>query len=137
MGHKIMSDLFNYAEAPLPPHTRGGKKANNIPSITAPLLLTTAQVGDLLNTSEANAKQLLLAHGVQPIDLGRGRGRGLRWRTSAVIQFADMLHTEAQAMQPRTRKAKAPFSVLGKSASELFAEFNGKNSIIAEVCDGN
>lgn len=131
-----MSALFTYGDAPLPPHKRGGKKVN-IPSLTTSLLLTTAQVGNLFNTSEANAKQLLLAHGVQPIDLGRGRGRGLRWRTSAVIQFADMLHTEAQATQPKTRKAKTSFSVLGKSASELFAEFNGKGSIKAEVCDGN
>ena len=101
-----------------------------------PLFITTDELAKWLNMSAARARQLLCSHGVQPVDLGRGRGRGLRWRTSAVIQFADMLHTEAQATQPRKRKAKAPFSVLGKSASELFAEFNGKNSINAAVCDG-
>ena len=102
-----------------------------------PLFLTTAQLGEWLNIGADSAKKILIGHGIQPVDLGRGRGKGLRWRTSAVIKFADMLHTEAQAKQPQKRKAKSPFSVLGKSAEELLAEFTGNSPMNAEVCNGN
>jgi hypothetical protein len=49
----------------------------------------------------------------------------LRWRTSAVMLVADALHAEAQAKAPHSRKPRPAQSPLtGRSAAELFAEFN-------------
>lgn len=112
------------------------RKAHNSDAL-APLFLTRSQIAQLLNMSESHAKKLLAEHGITPIDLGRGRGKGLRWRTAAVIELADILHTDAQAKKKPRRVKSSGHSVLGKSASELFAEFNGSNSVNAEVCNGN
>lgn len=103
----------------------------------APLLLTRSQIGTMLSMSETNAKKILEAHGVQPINLGRGRGNGLRWLTTAVIKVADILHAEAQAKSGKRCRRIPPHSVVGKSAAQLFAEFNGKSRRNAEVCNGN
>lgn len=108
----------------------------NGPSI-APLLLTRTQIGAALNMSEGNARKTLEAHGVMPINLGRGRGNGLRWLTSAVIKVADILHAEAQAKSGKTCRRILVHSVVGKSAAQLFAEFNGKSRRNAEVCNGS
>ena len=93
------------------------------------LFLTTKQLAGLFNVSERRARQLVMEHGLKPVDLGRGRGNGLRWRTSAVINIADILHAEAQSQESRKlRQPRTVHSVLGKSAAELWAEFNGKKS---------
>ena len=106
-------------------------------SSIAPLLLTRSQIGAALNMSEGNARKTLEAHGVQPINLGRGRGNGLRWLTSAVIKVADILHAEAQAKSGKRCRRIPVHSVVGKTAAQLFAEFNGKSRRNAEVCNGN
>lgn len=111
-------------------------KSCNINSIQS-LLLTRSEIASILNMSEGNAIKILAKHGVQPIDLGRGRGNGLRWHTSAVIEVADILHTKAQAKFNPKRKKFSPYSVKGKSAKELLAEFNRGNTPNAEVCNGN
>lgn len=103
----------------------------------APLLLTRSQIGVALNMSEGNARKMLEVHGVLPINLGRGRGNGLRWLTSAVIKVADILHAEAQAKSGKRCRRIPEHSVVGKSAAQLFAEFNGKSRRNAEVCNGN
>lgn len=100
------------------------------------LLLTRKEVSQLLNIGETTAIQLLEAHGITPIDLGRGRGKGLRWRTIEVIKLPDILHTEAQTTEKRRYKNSVQYNVLDKSAAELFAEFNG-NPVKAKVCNGN
>lgn len=90
-----------------------------------PLYLTRKEIGAALAVSERKARAILEQHGVKPVDLGRGRGNGLRWRTSAVIQVADTLHAEAQ--QQKAKSARRPTKmrpIRGRSASELFAEFN-------------
>lgn len=102
-----------------------------------PRLLTRSQISQILNVSESNAKRILAEHGVQPIDLGRGRGNGLRWHTEAVIKVADILHTEAQSRKPQRRKQSQLYSIKGKTAAQLLAEFNRGNPSDAEVCNGN
>lgn len=102
-----------------------------------PLLLKRNEVASLLNIAPKKVARFLAAHGIQPIDLGPGRGNGLRWHSSAVIELADRLHTEAQAQAPKPRKAFSPHSVIGKTAAELFAEFNGNGNSPAEVCNGD
>lgn len=102
-----------------------------------PLLLTRTQIGLALNMSESNARKTLEAHGIMPINLGRGRGNGLRWHTSAVIRVADILHAEAQAKGSKKCRRTSAHTVVGKSAAQLFAEFNGKSRRNAEVCNGN
>ena len=108
----------------------------NGPSI-APLLLTRSQIGAALSMSEGNARKILEAHGVLPINLGRGRGNGLRWLTSAVIKVADILHAEAQAKSAKKCRRILTHTLVGKTAAQLFAEFNGKSRRNAEVCNGN
>lgn len=94
--------------------------------MNSPLYLTRKEIGAALNMSESKARSILDKYGVKPVDIGRGRGNGLRWRTSAVIQVADTLHAEAQ-----NRKAKNPSGpsrkrpLLGRSAAEIFAEISG------------
>lgn len=103
-----------------------------------PLYLTRFEIGIMLSMSETKARKILAEHGVNPIDLGRGRGNGLRWRTSAVINVADILHAEAQAQSTkRRRNAPVAYSVIGKTAAELYVEFNGNTPMNAEVCNGN
>lgn len=46
--------------------------------------LRKAEIGDVFGTSPDIARAILLKHGVHPVDLGAGRGRGLRWLESAV-----------------------------------------------------
>ena len=98
--------------------------------MTERLYLTRHEIGPALTVSERKARIILEQHGVKPVDLGRGRGNGLRWRTSAVIQVADTLHAEAQ--QQKTKSARRPAKmrpISGRSASELFAEFNSEQPI--------
>lgn len=106
-------------------------------SSIAPLLLTRSQIAVALSMSEGNARKTLEAHGIRPINLGRGRGNGLRWLTSAVIKVADILHAEAQAKGAKKCRRIPAHTLIGQSAAQLFAEFNGKSRRNAEVCNGN
>ena len=90
-----------------------------------PQFLRRKELGPFLGMTQAQALAILDAHGVRPVDLGKGRGHGLRWRTSAVIRVADALHAEAQA-QPSTphRPRISHHPVRGRTAEDLCAEFN-------------
>lgn len=112
-------------------------KDSTYPPTNQPLFLTRMQLGQWLNMSPASAMRVLNKYNIQPVDLGRGRGNGLRWRTSAVIEVADILHTEAQAKKTQRRIKKSPYTIRGKSAADLFAEFNGGTPLKAEVCNGD
>ena len=88
--------------------------------------LTLEQCANYLNTSKSTARRLLIKYNIMPIDYGIGRRNGLRWRTSAVIQLSDTLHAEAQSKTAKRRKPpKVVHPVCGKSAAELYMEFNG------------
>lgn len=93
-----------------------------------PLYLTRKQIGKVLAMSEKQAREILNEHNVHPVDLGKGRGHGLRWRTSAVIHVADTLHAQAQEARRKTNKDTAPRKphlIKGRNAKELYQEFNG------------
>ena len=90
-----------------------------------PLLLTRKEVAATLGMTERQARAILAAHGVKPIDLGKGRGHGLRWRTSAVIAVADALHDAAQAQADKPRRPRKLTPLRGRTAADLFAEFQG------------
>ena len=98
--------------------------------MTEHLYLTRHEIGQVLTVSERKARTILEQHGVKPVDLGRGRGNGLRWRTSAVIQVADTLHAEAQQQKAKSARMLTKMRpIRGRSASELFAEFNREQPI--------
>lgn len=101
------------------------------------LFLTTREVCQLLNLGKNCTLALLSHYGIKPIDFGRGRGNGLRWRTSAVIEVADILHTEAQAKKTQRHIKSSLYTIRGKSAADLLAEFNGSAPLKAEVCNGD
>lgn len=104
-----------------------------------PLVLTLDEVASLLNTGPKRTAKLLATHGVEPIDYGPGRGGGLRWHQLAIINLMGILHANAQAKSQTARppKKSSRLTVKGKSASQLFAEFNGNSQTRAEVCNGN
>ena len=93
--------------------------------MTQPLFLTRKEVAATLGMTERQARAILSAHGVKPIDLGKGRGHGLRWRTSAVIAVADALHDAAQAQADTPRRPRKLSPLRGRTAADLFAEFQG------------
>ena len=88
------------------------------------LFLNRKQIGPALGISERKARAVLAQYGVKPVDLGRGRDNGLRWRMSAVISVADTLHDKAQAKQVVRRRRPAPCPIQGRTAADLYAEFN-------------
>ena len=94
-----------------------------------PLFLRTRELKNILGISETRALELLREHGIKPVDLGRGRGNGLRWRTTSVIQLADTLHAEAQAISRQIGRKAMPGPIRGKSAADLYAEFNREHTL--------
>ena len=114
-----------------------GKPEVNSNTLIPKLLLKTEEVCQCLNTGAKTALRLLTKHELFPIDLGKGRGNGLRWHYSEVIKLADILHAEAQPVKVKRNRQSSQFKLTGKTAAELYAEFNGNRSVNAEVCNGN
>lgn len=63
------------------------------------------QIAEKMACGERKAIAELKARGVYPIDLGRGKGRGLRWLESAVDAAMLAMHQEAQPKLPARVKA--------------------------------
>ena len=97
------------------------------------LFLGKEQIAQALGTTPGVAAALLSERGVNPVDWGRGRGRGLRWYAPAVKQAALDMHEEVQrkAAAPAKKKARAPQVgyVSGRSAAELFAELTNQPAL--------
>ena len=68
-------------------------------------LLRERDIAAMLGTTPGVAASVLAAHGVCPIDLGRGRSRGRHWLESAVRQAIMAMHAEAQ---PRRKARSCP-----------------------------
>lgn len=66
-------------------------------------LLKKSEIAERFATSWQTASRLLAAQGVMPIDLGRGRGKGLRWLESGVQAALLALH---RASQPKPQKPR-------------------------------
>lgn len=83
---------------------------------------TRKQLAEYLGCGEGRAVSLAKKFGLRPIDFGSGRGGGLRWLKESVMEA---LHTMAREDTPRKpgRKSARHHTIAGKSASDLFAEF--------------
>ena len=89
------------------------------------LFVNTKQAAAMLGFPVKTTRSLLFRNGFNPVDLGRGAGRGLRWSTSDVKKMADTLHAEAQTKSVASAKKKIlpmPYTVSGKSVAELYKE---------------
>ena len=92
-------------------------------------LLKTPEVADLMGMSKSVALGILKQFHLSPIDLGPGRGRGLRWHRGAVKAVIDTLHAEAQPKQKvRVAIPKEVRPVLGKSPRALFDELYNRGA---------
>ena len=67
--------------------------------------LRSADMAEMLGTSQGVAMSIMAEHGVRPVDFGRGRGRGLRWLESAVKAVMHKMHDD---VQPKARHARQP-----------------------------
>ena len=65
-------------------------------------LLRKNEIAAMLGTSPSVAASILKQHDVHPIDIGRGRGKGLRWLESGVQAVILTMHRDAQ---PKPKKA--------------------------------
>ena len=88
------------------------------------LFLRKSELAGFLGITLNQAIAILEEHGVKPVDLGRGRGHGLRWRTSAVTKVADILHAQAQEQSEKIRRSRIAHPLIGKSAAEIFADIS-------------
>lgn len=68
--------------------------------------LRKAEIGAVFGTSPDVARAILRSHGVHPVDLGAGRGRGLRWLESAVLAVMQEMHTEANTPAQKAREGR-------------------------------
>lgn len=66
--------------------------------------LTKRDLAVLFQTKWDRAASILKERGVSPVDLGCGRGYGLRWLESAVLAAMKALHSEAQQTGPQPGK---------------------------------
>lgn len=66
-------------------------------------LLRKKEIATMLGASPSVAASILRQHGLYPIDIGRGRGKGLRWLESGVQAVIMSLHQNAQ---PKPKKPR-------------------------------
>ncbi len=93
-------------------------------------LLTKGQIAELLGTTPGVAATLLAEKGIHPIDLGRGRGRGLRWYSLAVDTVIRQMHDDAQPKEKRpVPRLPKPGLVQGRSVHDLYAELTGQTKV--------
>lgn len=86
-----------------------------------------------MGCSLRRAKSWLHEHGVEPIDLGKGRGGGLRWLRESVMEA---LHTMATGNAPKKKKTRVRhYTVENKTADALLREFNIERMPIQERND--
>lgn len=95
-----------------------------------PELLKTRELPFILNMPEKKARKVLAAHGVQPVDLGPGRGNGLRWHRRAVMTVIDTLHAEAQAKEkvPKRVRPNTKMRVIDVPFNQLWTNLYGTGS---------
>lgn len=92
-------------------------------------LLRIGDVAEILNTSPRVARKYLKEAGLEPLFLGKGRSRGLRWLRSAVLNLVTNRFVEAQINFKESKKSKnkqkkqitSGFSFAGLTPSDIFA----------------
>ncbi|MGE4296808.1 MAG: hypothetical protein AB7E47_02165 [Desulfovibrionaceae bacterium] len=85
------------------------------------MLLTTAEAAELLRTSPGAARNVLDRLCVRPVNLGRGRGLGLRWYRHEIEEALE------QSRTPKAKRKTVPSTPLisGRSVSDVVAELTG------------
>lgn len=83
------------------------------------MLMTINEVADLLKTTPGAARTTLENLNVLPVNLGPGRGKGLRWYRSEILSALDDSRKKP-APKKNTAKTKSPFA--GKSMPQLMEE---------------
>lgn len=82
------------------------------------MLLKISEVADLLRTTPGAARGVLKRLNVTPIDLGRGRGLGLRWKSDDILEAL-----EKTKPVPNTRAKPRPLDpILSRSRADLIDE---------------
>ena len=95
-----------------------------------PMFLSKRQLQEYLGIPANKVISLLAKHGVHPIDLGKGRGYGLRWKTSAVTKILDAVCAEAQPAAKTPRRPKVPQHCLkDRSVDEVYADLSKGNPL--------
>lgn len=89
-------------------------------------LLKTREVAALWSVSEAFARKMLTSAGAKPIDLGAGRGRGLRWRASDI---EGAIKTGMPTYTTYERRKPTHTEVVDMTLAELFDCVNQKNPL--------
>lgn len=94
-------------------------------------LMRITDVAEYLRTTPGAARNWLARHSVPVIDLGRGRGLGLRWKA---IHVQDAVHASMQEKKSGEPKAKRKNSgvtgiITGRSRSELLAELTNTSAL--------
>ena len=85
-------------------------------------LLRTKEAAELFGVSEKITTGIMLKNGLQPVSLGRGRGRGNRWLQSAVYALIQNLHEKAQKSSKKKEKTPSLVcSVATMSGADLYA----------------
>lgn len=95
-------------------------------------LLNKEQLAQRMGTTPGIAARLLLDKGVSPVDLGCGRGRGLRWYSLAVDTVIRQIHEEAQQLAaPGKKIVRKPkkYTVLGRSVQDLYEELTNHDKL--------
>ena len=92
-------------------------------------LINIEEVADLMSTSKSKAKDALIRYGLHGIDLGRGRGGGLRWLLSSVVAVMQTMAAEVKVgRRENTKKPKAPrLNLLSMSVDEIYELTSRKN----------
>ena len=84
--------------------------------------LRTVEAAELLNVSPGIATNIMLKNGLQPVSLGRGRGRGNPWLQSAVFALMQEMHEKAQKVDKKAGKLPSFASpVATMSGADLYA----------------
>lgn len=87
-------------------------------------LLRKSEVAAMFGTSPGVAASILRQHGLYPIDIGRGRGKGLRWLESGVQAVLLAIHQKAQPKPKKVRRPTIPglpMPLESMSADALYA----------------
>jgi hypothetical protein len=91
-----------------------------------PVFIKTDLLPSVTGMSVAQSLYYLSKDGLQPIDLGRGRGKGLRWHVASVRKVFDTLNDNAQQCQPKAHKpARVHRPVSGRTLDDLYKAVRG------------
>ncbi len=87
-------------------------------------LIRTTEVAEMVSLSPKVTRRWLADHGIQPVYMGNGRGKGLRWPLSCIQQ---LIRDMRDAAQSKGRKKKEARSALAEmSAADLFSLTRGR-----------